>query len=93
MPRVEDEFLQTLLINTTYNTNVPGTDFNVQTTPGFGMFYDWQGMFVFQPSLRFVRDPWRFIVDYTEINSGVYRGQFGLVRDRSNVRFQVEYVL
>jgi hypothetical protein len=91
--RVQDEFLQTLLINTTYNTSVPGTDFNVQTTPGFGMFYDWQGMFVFQPSLRFVRDPWRFIVDYTEINAGVYRGQFGFVRDRSNVRFQVEYVL
>lgn len=91
--RVQDDFLQTLLINTTYNTRIPGTDFNVQTTPGFGMFYDWQGMFVFQPSLRFVRDPWRFIVDYTTIDAGVYRGQFGFVRDRSNVRFQIEYVL
>jgi hypothetical protein len=91
--RVEDEFLQTLLINTTYNTAIPGTDFNVQTTPGMSMFYDWQGMILFQPSLRFVRDPWRLIVDYTTIDSGVFRGQIGLVRDRSNVRVQVEYVL
>ena len=57
------------------------------------MFYDWQGMFLFQPNVRFVRDPWRFIVDYSAINSGVFRNQIGLVRDRSNVRFQVEYVL
>jgi len=91
--RVQTQFLQTLLINTTYNTSVPGTDFNVQTTPGLSMFYDWQGMLLFQPSLRFVRDPWRFIVDYTTINSGVFRGEIGFVRDRSNVRFQVEYVL
>lgn len=88
-----DQVLQTLLINTTYNTTVPFTDSTVQTTPGFGMFYDWQGMLVFQPSVRFVRDPWRFIVDYTAINSGVFKSQFGLVRDRDNVRFQLEYVL
>jgi len=57
------------------------------------MFYDWQGMLLFQPGLRFARDPFRFIVDYTTINSGVYRYQIGLVRDRSNVRVQLEYVL
>jgi hypothetical protein len=50
-------------------------------------------MLLFQPNVRFVRDPWRFIVDYTTINSGVFRNQIGLVRDRSNVRFQIEYVL
>ncbi len=87
------ELLQTLLINTTYNVNIPLTQLTTQMTPGFGMFYDWQGMLVFQPSLRFLRDPWRFIVDYTTINSGVFDYQFGLVRDRSNVRFQIEYVL
>ncbi len=89
----QDQFLHTLLINTTYNTTIPFTDSTVQTTPGFGMFYDWQGMLVFQPSLRFVRDPWRFVVDYTTINSGVYKQTFGLVRDRDNVRLQLEYVL
>lgn len=89
----QDQFLHTLLINTTYNTSIPFTNTTVQTTPGFGMFYDWQGMFVFQPSLRFVRDPWRFIVDYTAINSGVFKQTFGLVRDRDNIRLQLEYVL
>ena len=71
----------------------PGDRFQRADDPGLSMFYDWQGMLLFQPSLRFVRDPWRFIVDYTTINSGVFRGEIGFVRDRSNVRFQVEYVL
>ena len=93
VPIVQDTFLHTLAINTTYNTAVPFTDTNIQVTPGFNMFYDWQGMFLFQPGVRFVRDPWRFIVDYTAINSGVYRYQIGLVRDKANVRAQIEYVL
>ncbi len=90
---VQDQFLHTLLINTTYNWRAPGTDTTFQVTPGYNMFYDWQGMILFQPNIRFTRDPWRFIVDYTTINSGVFRSQLGLVRDRSNVRFQIEYVL
>jgi hypothetical protein len=93
VPIVEDTFLHTLLINTTYNVRAPMTDTTMQVTPGYNMFYDWQGMILFQPNVRFVRDPWRFIVDYTTINSGVFRNQIGLVRDRSNVRFQIEYVL
>jgi len=93
VPLVEDTFLQTLALSTTYNVSAPFTNTNIQVSPGFNMFYDWQGMFLFQPGVRFVRDPWRFIVDYTTINSGVYRYQIGLVRDRSNVRAQIEYVL
>ncbi len=89
----QNQYLHTLLINTTYNTAIPFTNSTVQTTPGFGMFYDWQGMLVFQPSVRFVRDPWRFIMDYTVINSGVFKQTLGLVRDRDNLRFQLEYVL
>ncbi len=89
----ENQVLQTLAISTTYNAKVPFTDSNMQVSPGYNMFYDWQGMLLFQPGVRFVRDPWRFIVDYTTINSGVYRASLGVVRDRSNVRFQVEYVL
>src|SRR5581483_6963369 len=93
IPLVGDTFLHTLAINTTYNVKAPFTDANMQVTPGYNMFYDWQGMLLFQPNIRFVRDPWRFLVDYTTINSGVFRYQIGLVRDRSNVRVQVEYVL
>ncbi|MFN8599817.1 MAG: DUF1302 family protein [Candidatus Binatia bacterium] len=93
VPVPQDQFLQTLLINTSYNVQAPFTDITMQAVPGFQMFYDWQGMLLFQPNVRFIRDPWRFIVDYTTINSGVFRSQIGLVRDRSNVRMQIEYVL
>jgi Protein of unknown function (DUF1302) len=89
----QDQFLQTLAINTTYNVQLPLTDNNIQVTPGYNMFFDWQGMLLFQPNVRFTRDPFRFLIDYTTINSGVFRANLGVVRDRSNVRFQVEYVL
>ncbi len=91
--RPATELVQTLLINTTYNVDIPLTRLTTQVTPGLALFYDWQGMIVFQPSLRFVRDPWCFVVDYPTINAGVYDYQFGLLRDRSTVRFQIEYVL
>lgn len=93
VPIVQDTFLHTLAVSTTYNVAAPFTNTNVQVSPGFNMFYDWQGMFLFQPGVRFVRDPWRLILDYSAINSGVFRYQIGLVRDRSNVRAQLEYVL
>ena len=62
-----------------------------RVVPSLGMFYDWQGAIVFQPGVQLVRDPFRFIFDYTRIE-GAPTGQFGAVRDRDNVRFQVEFV-
>ena len=44
-----------------------------------------------QPGVQFIRDPFRFIVDYTGV-FGAPTGQFGAVLDRDNTRFQVEYV-
>ena len=55
------------------------------------MFYDWQGVFVVQPGVVYIRDPFRFLMDYTAVQ-GPPTGQLGTVRDRDNVRFQVEYV-
>jgi hypothetical protein len=79
----DDRFLQTLQISTSY--------YGGRIAPSYGMFYDWQGALVFQPGIAYVRDPFRFITDYTRIE-GAPTGQFGAVRDRDNVRFQVEYV-
>ena len=79
----DDRFLQTLLITTSYSGG--------RIVPQFGMFYDWQGAIVFQPGIQYVRDPFRFIADYTRIE-GAPTGQFGTVRDRDNIRFQVEFV-
>jgi hypothetical protein len=55
------------------------------------MFYDWQGVLVFQPGVAYLRDPFRAIFDYTRIE-GAPTGALGTLRDRDNVRFQVEYV-
>jgi len=79
----DNRFLHTLLITTAYSGG--------RIVPSYGMFYDWQGAFVFQPGVAFVRDPFRFITDYTRVEAAP-TGQFGAVRDRDNIRFQVEYV-
>ena len=46
---------------------------------------------VVQPGVTLVKDPFRFTFDYTSVTS-VAAQQFGTVRDKDNVRFQVEYV-
>jgi hypothetical protein len=82
-PLKDDEILQTLLITTSYSGG--------RIVPSFGMFYDWVGGMVFQPGVTYVRDPFRVTMDYTAVQS-VAAQQFGAVRDKDNVRFQVEYV-
>jgi hypothetical protein len=82
-PLNDDRFLQTLLITTSYSGG--------RIVPSLGMFYDWQGAFVVQPGVQLVRDPFRFIVDYTNV-FGNPTGQFGAVRDKDNIRMQVEFV-
>ena len=79
----DDRFLHTLLVTTSYSSG--------RVIPSYGMFYDWQGAMVFQPGVTLVRDPFRFITDYTRVEAAP-TGQFGAVRDRDNVRFQIEYV-
>ena len=82
-PQQQDRFLQTLLITTSYSGG--------RIVPSLGMIYDWVGGVVVQPGVTLVRDPFRVTVDYTSVTS-VAAQQFGTVRDRDNVRFQVEYV-
>ena len=82
-PLQQDQVLQTLLITTSYSGG--------RIVPFLGMFYDWVGGVVVQPGVTLVRDPFRFTFDYTSVTS-VAAQQFGTVRDKDNVRFQVEYV-
>ena len=79
----DDRFLHTILITTSYRGG--------RIVPQLGAFYDWQGAWVVQPGVQFVRDPFRFVMDYTGV-FGAPTGQFGAVLDRDNIRFQVEYV-
>lgn len=82
-----DQFLQTLLISTSYRS---GT-----INPSFTFFYDWSGSLVYIPSVTFVHDPFRFTMQYNAIDSGFLRGNSGtsLLRDRDNLLFQLEYVI
>ena len=79
----DDQFIHTLLITTSYSAG--------RIIPALGMLYDWQGALAVQPGVTLVRDPFRFVVEYTGI-FGPPTGQIGTLRDRDNVRFQVEYV-
>jgi uncharacterized protein DUF1302 len=82
-----DQYLQTLLITTSY--------YSGQVSPAFVMFYDWGGGFVYQPSLTISRDPFRFNIDYSIIDSHIYKGGSGvsLLKDRDNIQFRIEYVI
>jgi len=82
-----DQFLQTLLVTTSYMSG--------KVNPQLTMFYDWGGAFVFQPGVTFLNDPFRFTVDYTLIEASTLKGGSGvsLLRDRDNVQFRIEYVI
>jgi hypothetical protein len=82
-----DQFLQTLLISTSYRS---GT-----INPAFTLFYDWTGSFLYQPAIGFSRDPFRFSINYTLITAQALKGSSGLslYRDRDNIEFRLEYVI
>jgi hypothetical protein len=81
------QYLQTLFIGTSYRS---GT-----INPGLTIFYDWGGAFLYQPTISFSRDPFRFIIDYSIVDSHIYKGASGvsLLKDRDNVQFRLEYVI
>ena len=82
-----DQFLQTLIVTTSYRS---GT-----LTPALAVFYDWGGAVVVQPSLTYTYDPFRVTVDYSYLEAGMLKGGSGisLLRDRDNVQFRFEYVI
>ncbi|HLK12580.1 MAG TPA: DUF1302 family protein [Candidatus Binatia bacterium] len=79
----DDQLLHTLLVNTSY--------YGGRVTPQLAVYYDWQGAILVQPGVQLTRDPFRLILDYTTIN-GAPTGQLGALRDRDNVRVQLEFV-
>lgn len=85
--RPADSYLNTLFVGTSYRS---GT-----VNPGFGLFYDWSGAFVFQPAVTFVRDPFRFTIEYSRIDAAKLKAGSGisLLRDRDTVEFKFEYVI
>jgi hypothetical protein len=83
----KSQYLHTLFIGTSYRS---GT-----ISPGLLVFYDWGGGFVYQPEISFSRDPLRFAIDYTILDSHIYKGGSGvsLLKDRDNIQFRIECVI
>lgn len=82
-----DQYLQTLLISTTYMGG--------KVTPNLGLLYEWAGALVVQPAVTYLYDPFRFTLSYSYLWANDLRGGAGisLLRDRDNVLFQFEYSL
>lgn len=82
-----DQFLHTLQISTSYAGG--------KVVPTFGVIYEWAGAIVAQPQVTFLRDPFRFTISYSFLESRRLRGGSGisLLRDRDNVYVQLEYAL
>ena len=82
-----DQFLQTLIMTTSYRSGM--------INPTFVTFYDWGGAVLLQPGVTFSYDPFRFAVDYSFLTAETLKGGSGvsLLRDRDNVQFRFEYVI
>jgi hypothetical protein len=81
LKEVESTF--TFLLNTTYMSG--------QLTPQIVVAYDARGAWMFQPQLGYLKEPFRFLVQY----SGIYGSftNFGFFRDRDQISFVISYLL
>ncbi len=62
-----------------------------QVNPQIVLAYDARGAFMFQPQVNFLREPFRFLIQY----SGIYGSftNFGFYRDRDQISFVISYLL
>ena len=79
----EHQFIHTLLVSTAYRSGA--------ILPQLVFLYDWQGSWLVQPGVTFVRDPFRLTLQYNYLD-GQYNG-IGFLRDRDNVIIQLEMVI
>jgi len=81
LKEVESTF--TFLMSTSYLSG--------QLTPQLVLAYDARGAWMFQPQIGYLREPFRFLVQY----SGIYGTftNFGFFRDRDQISFVVSYLL
>lgn len=76
------QIINTLSVSTVYYSGV--------VSPALVFLYDWQGAWLVQPGVTFVRDPFRLTVQYNYLD-GQFNG-IGVLRDRDNVILQLEVV-
>ena len=78
---IESSF--TGLINTNY--------WNGRITPQLAMGYDVRGTWLVQPSVNFLREPFRFMIQYSAIVGNFT--SYGVFRDRDQITFVFTYLL
>jgi hypothetical protein len=87
-------FVSTFGINTLYSA---GHFFNIsQVQPSVTYLYDWEGAWLFQPSLTFLRDPFRFRIEYSYLEGRFISSPgsgIGLLKDKDNLAFRIDYLL
>jgi len=89
LPIDREENLTTFAVSTLYSAAYL---FNIaQMQPRFTFFYDWEGAWLFQPTLAFIRDPWRFQLQWNWLEGRV-RG-IGTQKDQDNFAIRVDYLL
>lgn len=84
-----ENFVNTLVVNTIYNASFFFNLASVQ--PAMTYSYEWEGAWFLQPSIIFLRDPFRFRVEYTWLE-GRFIGT-GLFQDKDNLAFRIDYLL
>ena len=89
-----NSFVQTLIANTTYSA---AYFFNLaQVQPSVTYLYDWEGAWLLQPSITFVRNQWKFRVEYNNLTGRFYAGPgggIGTLKDKDNLTFRIDYLL
>jgi hypothetical protein len=73
----------TMLANTMY--------WNGRVMPQMVLGYDVRGAWLIQPSVNMIREPFRFMIQYSAI-AGNFTG-FGVLRDRDQISFLITYLL
>ncbi len=79
----ETEHIFTGMLNTVY--------MHGNLTPQLAVAYDLRGAWLIQPSINFIREPFRFKIQYSAIE-GNFVG-LGLFRDRDQITFSVAYLI
>lgn len=85
-----ENFVNTFSVNTIY-PGVPMYFFYPQIQPQVAVNYDWEGAWLIQPQLTFIRDPWRFRIEYNWLD-GRFNG-IGFFQDKDNLAFRIDYLL
>lgn len=89
-----NSYVTTFGVNTLYSA---AYFFNIsQIQPSITYLYDWEGSWLFQPSLTFLRDPFRFRIEYSYLEgrfNGSLGSGIGLQKDKDNLAFRIDYLL